>query len=156
MVRPAAVLLAVCAAASCASDGVPAAAAPGRCPDAAARTAVTRFAADLSAGRLAAADRRWAREPAFEWYSTPAPGERIGAGALDRSTLRAYFRARIAARERLRVSSLRTHGDRRRGLRHFEGTVSRRAADVRARRYAFKGAVDCATRRLIVWSMSPA
>jgi hypothetical protein len=54
------------------------------------------------------------------------------------------------------VLSVRTHGDRRRGLRHFHGTVSRHAADLRARRYSFKGAVDCATRRLIVWSMSPA
>jgi hypothetical protein len=131
-------------------------AAPARCSDAAARRLVERFAADFSAGRLRATDALWARGPAFAWYSTSAPGARVGARATDRSTLRAYFRSRIAAGEKLRVVSMQTTADPRRGLRHFHGTVSRRARGMRATRYAFKGAADCRTRRLGVWSMSAA
>ena len=130
-------------------------AALARCSDASASRLVERFAVSFSAGRLDATDAVWARGSAFAWYSTSAPGARTGDRATDRSTLRAYFRSRIAAGEKLRVVSMKTIADPRRGLRHFHGTVSRRAHGMRATRYAFKGAADCRTRRLSVWSMSP-
>jgi hypothetical protein len=117
---------------------------------------VGSFIRSFNAGDAAAAVRRWAPEPAFEWYSTDRPGERFNADARDRATLAAYFEARIARHERLRRTVFRVALDPRRRLGHFHGVLRRSADDLRARIYSYKGAVDCSSGRplLIVWSMA--
>jgi len=101
------------------------------------------------------ADKTFAREPAFEWYSTTAPGSRLNAAAYDRTTLRAYFRGRIARHERLRLTRLTARYERRRNITNFQGTIARTADDLRTTAYRFKGAAACSTQtRVIVWSMA--
>lgn len=56
-------------------------------------------------------DRLWAREPYFQWFSTRAPGARLGPAAHERSTLASYFRSRVRVRENLRLTELRAGYD---------------------------------------------
>jgi hypothetical protein len=39
---------------------------------------VQTFVRDFNAGEVAAIDRLWAREPYFQWFSSAAPGARLG------------------------------------------------------------------------------
>src|SRR4051812_7657252 len=55
--------------------------------------AVDGFLRAMRAGDVAAADRRWAHEPAFQWFSDAG---RVGPASEDRSTLRDHFRSLIA------------------------------------------------------------
>jgi hypothetical protein len=99
-------------------------------------------------GDVARLDRRvFAREPRFEWYSDE---RRSNAAAQDRATLRAYFRARHAAGDRLTLVRFRFNGyDRGRRLGHFEMTLRRASGPA----FAGKGAVSCAARRIVVTSL---
>jgi hypothetical protein len=72
---------------------------------AATRRVVRRFTQAVTNGDVDRADKSFAREPAFEWYSTTAPGLRLNADARDRTTLRAYFRGRIARHEQPSLST---------------------------------------------------
>jgi len=150
------IVLALVAIASAAlGSSLPSAALGARCDRAAARHAVFAFTKAFREGRIAEVDRLWAREPAFEWYSTSAPGERFRAESKRRETLRGYFSERIAHRERLRITKYRSAPDTRRNLWHFHGRLLRSADDLKTRGFSFKGAATCRTGvpRLIVWSM---
>ena len=129
----------------------------GGCTADATKTLVSSFARSYSAGRVAAIDRMFAPEPRFQWFSSGAPGARAGAPADDRSTLRRYFRARVRAHERIRVTELGAGYDPKRRIVNFGGKLVRSADDTRPRRppQDFKGAADCVSGRptLIVWSM---
>ncbi len=126
-----------------------------RCTEAGAIALAREFAARLTAGRAAAAERLWAREPRFYWYSAGSPGRRLGAAAYRRSTLLAYLRARTRLHERLRIVEVHAGLDAARGLVHFSGKLVRAADDTRPRLREFKGAVDCdpGGPLLVVWSM---
>jgi len=119
---------------------------------------VRAFVSSYNAGQVASADRLWASEPRFEWFSAGAPrspARRLGTAAYDRSSLRAYFRARADSHERLRIVELGGGYDPKRHLLNFGGKVVRSADDLRSQKLDFKGAADCASAspRLIVWSM---
>jgi hypothetical protein len=93
----------------------------------------------------------------FGGYSTDAPGQRLNAEAMDRSTLMAYFTARHQQHEHLMLNALDVTftNDRQGG---FSFQVTRSADDgVPPSRYSGKGGVQCATMpvSLIVWAMSP-
>lgn len=77
-------------------------------------------------------EERELREPAFEWYSTTAPGARLRAASHRRATLRAYFRGRIRQHERLRLTRLKASYELRRDLGNFYGTLVRSADDLEA------------------------
>ena len=142
----AAVVLAVSAAAAQRAVG---------CSAATTKTLVRSFAADYSDGRVAAIDRMFAPEPYFQWFSSSAPGSRLGGQAYDRATLAAYFRARARAHERIILTTLSARYDPNRNIVNFSGELLRRADDVPAARHPFKGAAACRSDRptLIVWSM---
>jgi hypothetical protein len=116
---------------------------------------VQKFVRDYDSGQVAVIDRLWAREPYFQWFSTRAPGARLGAAAYNRSTLASYFRARVRAHENLRVIKLGAGYDVNRNIVNFAGKLVRRADHLPAGAPKdFKGAVRCGNRPLlIVWSM---
>jgi hypothetical protein len=120
-----------------------------------AKALVQKFVRDYDSGQVAVIDRLWAREPYFHWFSTRAPGARLGAAAYNRSTLASYFRARVRAHEHLRVIKLGAGYDANRSIVNFAGKLVRRADHLRAGGPEdFKGAVRCGNRPLlIVWSM---
>jgi hypothetical protein len=137
---------------------MPAVPADTRCTERETRTAVTRFVAELNRGDLRALDRRFESAGRFEWYSTPAPGQRFNDAAKDRATLIPYFDARHARHERLTLRSFKFNGagtQRKDG--NFEYTLTRRADDLRSTRYRGKGALFChrgPRDRIFVWSMA--
>jgi hypothetical protein len=122
---------------------------------AATRRVVRRFTQAVTNGDADRADKAFAREPPFEWYSTTAPGERLNAAAHDRTTLRAYFSSRIERHEQLRLTRLTARYERRRNITNFHGTLSRSADDLKTATHRFKGAASCGRQtRIIVWSMA--
>jgi hypothetical protein len=123
---------------------------------AATTTLIHAFVRDYAQGRIAAADRLWAPAGRFKWFSTNAPGARLGARAYNRATLAAYLRARARRHERLRLVKLGAGYDETRGIVNFAGKLVRSADDIAPRpAQDFKGAADCPAGRplLIVWSM---
>jgi hypothetical protein len=127
-----------------------------RCTAGTTRALVRSFVAGYNAGHVAAIDRMWAREPFFQWYSTIAPGTRLGSKAYDRTTLAAYFRTRVRVHERITLTELRAGYDQQRNLVDFGGKLVRRADDSGpAGPKDFKGAAACLATgpSLIVWSM---
>jgi hypothetical protein len=135
------------------------AAAPTTCSARETRIAVTRFVDEFNRGDLKALERRFAPAERFEWYSTPAPGERFDAAAKDRATLIPYFKARHAKRERLTLERFKFNGASAAGYGNFEYTLTRRAKDLRRTTYEGKGAAWCyrnAPDQIFVWSMSTA
>jgi hypothetical protein len=138
------------------------AAAPGASPPADAedcaagesRAVVLRFVAAFNARDLPALDRVFAPRESFNWFSTGAPGARLGAAAHDRSTLIAYFRSRHRQGERLRLVRFRANGNSN-GYANFQFLLERRARTLRPTVYEGKGAVNCAARgdTISVWSV---
>jgi hypothetical protein len=126
------------------------------CSATATKALVRRFVRNYTDGRVAVIDRMWAREPRFRWFSAGPPGARLGPPAYVRATLAGYFRARVRAHERLRLTLLRARYDPRRKVVDFSGKLARSADDLRPRPpQDFKGAANCVSRRplLIVWTM---
>ena len=117
------------------------------------------FIAAFNRGDSKALAARWATEPDFQWYSTPAPGERLRARASDRASLIPYFRARHARGERLQLTAFRVNGNTTgaKPYGNFEYRLVRSARDLPATDYHGKGALHCYASRpdqLIVWSMT--
>ena len=75
---------------------------PPSCPLDVRMALVNSFVAAFNAGRAAAADRLFAKEPDFQWYSARGPRTAARAAPADenRSTLLAYFRKRHRHHER--------------------------------------------------------
>jgi hypothetical protein len=119
-----------------------------------ARTVVVRFVAAFNARNAPALDRIFAPEASFNWFSTGAPGRRLGAAAKDRSTLIPYFRARHRAGERLRLVRFRGGGNAN-GYSHFQFFLERRARTLAPTVYEGKGAAICAAGgdTISVWSV---
>lgn len=125
-----------------------------QCTHRAVASRIKRFAADYRNGRLDRADGAWAAEPEFEWYAAGKPGARLNAASRRRGTLRAYFERRIAKGERLRIRRIKSFYEAKRDIRHFNGRVTRSADDLAPASGGFKGAMSCASGKLIVWAMS--
>jgi hypothetical protein len=103
--------------------GLAASAPSSACTAGATKTLVRSFVAGYNAGHVTAIDRMWAREPSFQWYSTIAPGARLGSKAYDRATLAAYFRTRVRVHERIVLTELRAGYDPTRNLVNFSGKL---------------------------------
>jgi hypothetical protein len=73
------------------------------CSRADTRSALRSFVGAFNGGSFEKLDALFALEPDFQWYSTPAPGQRLGADAKRRDTLVPYFRRRHAAGDRFRL-----------------------------------------------------
>jgi hypothetical protein len=126
------------------------------CTATATRATVHRFVADIDRGEASAAAQLFAPEPLFQWYSTRAPGRRLGAQAYDRGTLASYFKTRVRAHEHLRLTKLDARYDAGRHIVNFSGTLVRTADGLRSTSpHWFKGAAACMQfgPSLIVWSM---
>jgi hypothetical protein len=135
---------------------------PAACTEDEVGQLVGRFAGSFNDGELDALDRIFAREPDFEWYSTPAPGERLLlSSAADRASLVPYFGERHRLGERLTITRFRFNGNTAgsRPYGNFEYSLTRRASDLAPTAYAGKGAALCYRDRsdeIIVWSMGEA
>ena len=126
------------------------------CTAAEVRALVNQFVHAFNAGDRRTLQHLWAQQAeGFAWYSTDAPGQRIGAAASDRSTLDAYFVERHAHQEALRLTSFQFNGNTA-GYANFQYTLIRQATDLAPTAYTGKGAVICdrAPQSLIVWSMA--
>ena len=87
---------------------------------------VQRFVRAFNARNLPALDRAFSPAASFNWFSTDAPGSRLGPAAYDRSTLMPYFRARHRAGEQLRLVRF-SGGGNSNGYAHFGLAIERRA-----------------------------
>lgn len=153
-----ALLLAACTA----SGSPPSAHDPSRsgsdsaCTDSTVRKLVDQFVRAFNAGDQPNLKRLWAQQGnGFDWYSTDAPGQRIGSAAQDRAGLERYFAGRHEAGERLRLTSFQFNGNTT-GYGNFQYTLIRRADDLAPTVYTGKGAAICTSTRsmLGVWSMA--
>lgn len=75
-----------------------------------ARSALRSFIDAFNGGSFEKLDALFAQEPDFQWYSAPAPGQRLGADAKRRGTLIPYFRSRHAAGDRFRLRTFDWNG----------------------------------------------
>jgi hypothetical protein len=138
------------------APGEPAAAG---CSTSSVKSTVRAFASAYDRGRASIAERYFAPEPTFEWFSTGPPGSRLGAPARDRATLRAYLAARARLHEKLSITVLDAGYDSRRRDFDFGGKLIRtsddHAAATAGRPQDFKGSAVCRGGRpvLFVWSM---
>lgn len=137
--------------------------APTLCSSVEVERAVARFVDAFNRGDRRTLASVWSPEPDFQWYSTPAPGERLRGVAQHRPSLVPYFLRRQARGERLELTSLQVNGNTagRRPYGNFVYRVIRRADDLPPTDYRGKGALHCYPARvgpdkLIVWSMAPA
>ena len=114
---------------------------------------VQRFVRAFNARNLRALDRVFAPAAYFNWFSSGAPGTRLGPPAYDRSTLIAYFKARQRQGERLRLVWV-SRGGNANGYGHFGFHVERRARGLPPKVYEGKGAAICAASgdTISVWS----
>jgi hypothetical protein len=136
---------------------------PRACRRSEVATLVRAFVRSFNAGNRRTLDRLVAREPEFHWYSTGAPGARLGRAAEDRTSLPAYFAMRHAQGEQLHLSRLKVNGNSRppRDIPpygNFEYDLTRQADDLEPTPYSGKGAAYCYKRRadsIIVSSMGP-
>lgn len=128
-----------------------------RCTPGKTRTNLRTFIAAFNRGRYGRLDQLFAKEPQFQWYSSPPPGRRLGRAAKQRGTLVRYFRWRHRKRDRMRLTAFRWNGNSPRwGNFSFEGR--RRAAGFNRRRWfrmVGKGALVCTSEsaRFIVMSL---
>jgi hypothetical protein len=156
MLVVAAVLAAAVVSAPRAAGGAPPSAS-GTCTADTTKALVHAFVRGYARGEVKVINRMWAPAPRFRWFSTGRPGARAGEDARNRATLATYFRARVRAGERLRLTVLGAGYDPARRIVNFGGKLVRSAKDIRRPRgpQDFKGAADCRSGRplLIVWSM---
>jgi hypothetical protein len=80
------------------------------CSREATRAAVHSFFDAFEAGDFARLDSLFAPEPAFQWYSTPAPGRRQREASQRRNTLIPYLRRRHAKGDRLHLDAFHWTG----------------------------------------------
>jgi hypothetical protein len=137
-------------------SGAPAATSAGarNCSVAESRQLVVSFISAFNNGSSARLDRIFATAASFKWYSTDAPGRRLGPAAYARSTLAHYFASRHAQRERLLLQSWQGGGNAN-GYSHFQFRLSRQALDLQPTAYEGKGAIICSGSgdTIAVWSM---
>jgi len=139
-------------------SGAPAAQSAGArdCSVAESRGLVVSFIGAFNNGRIARLDRIFAPGASFKWYSTSAPGRRLGPAAYARPTLARYFAARHAQRERLLLQSWQGNGNAN-GYSNFQFRLVRQARDLEPTAYEGKGAIICSAAgdTIAVWSMGP-
>jgi hypothetical protein len=108
------------------------------------------FSRAFNQGDAEKLDGLFATEPAFHWYSSGKPGERLNEDAHRRETLLAYFRDRHDSGDSLVLRSYRFQGNDATGKGHFNGTFWRSTREyLSGARFvvAMKGAAFCRSGR---------
>ena len=103
-------LLVVLGLAVAASSGAAAPTTTTPCGRADTRGVLRSFVGAFNGGSFAKLDALFAPEPAFQWYSSPAPGRRLGAEAKRRDTLIPYFRRRHREGDEFRLLAFDWNG----------------------------------------------
>ena len=130
---------------------------PKTCQPRLAAELVQRFLLAISRGDDPTIVSILAPEPRFQWYS--ASFDDHSPAAFSVSEARALLQRRAAAHEEGRLLTLSVQFDPRRGMGHIAYALALHADDVRPasdgsdRLVEGKGAIDCATGKLMVWSM---
>ncbi len=109
---------------------------------------ISEFLDAYNAGKSGIADQFFAPAPDFQWYSEPP--NRLHDAAYDRSTLGADLAQRHAEGDHLTLERVSLSGDPVGGIGNFGFLVVRGSTPLSS-----KGAIDCATRRFIVFSLGP-
>jgi hypothetical protein len=128
----------------------------GSCTAASVKATLHRYYRSLSEGRLSDAVGQIANEGDFVWYSVGtdgSPGARNGPASRDRATLGRYLARRASADETWSLRSFTFNG-RWASAGNFQMTLRRTAADIEGQQtFRGKGALDCASGRIIVISI---
>lgn len=102
--------------------------------------------------------RLLAPEPAFQWYSAPGPDGKVVAKYRP-SAARAYFAQRHRHDERLQLIMIDVSYEKERDTGHVSYVITRQADDLEPRDepglVVGKGAIDCGSGTVAVWSMGP-
>jgi hypothetical protein len=116
---------------------------------------VSSFVADFNAGDNLRLDSLWASAAqGFVWYTVGPPQARPY--ARSRQTLVAYFSARHAQHERLRITSIKYNGTSGQSFGNFEFRLVRTADDIGPQTVEGKGSAFCRSGpgQLFVWAMT--
>jgi hypothetical protein len=118
---------------------------------------VESFITTFNRGDTAELDRLFSAD-VFEWYSTDAPGARVGLEAYDRAGLMAYFAERHREHEQLKLESFQFNGESAGGfgaVGNFEFELTRMANGLVPTSYGGKGVIACWTtpHTILRWSM---
>jgi hypothetical protein len=94
----------------------------------------------------------------FVWFSVQGAGERLNDDAYQRDSLSSYLQQRADIGEELRLVAMDTEYDRGRDLTNIAYTIQRSAPDIAggAELVAGKGAIDCESGKIMVWSVGTA
>ena len=130
--------------------------APDGCqPDDAGRLVIGFFEA-LDVGNIATqVDEFIAPVSSFGWFSVQGIGERLNDDAGDRESLGGYLQRRADVGEKLRLVAMDTEYERARNITHIAYNIEREAPDKQhgAQVVVGKGAIDCESGKIMVWSM---
>ena len=128
--------------------------APPSCSAQAVRDSVERFVAAMNERDVAAADAAVAPKPQFQWFSVDP--ERLNAAAYDRSSLREFLEAQVTAGQQIELISFTFTSFRdedRTG--NFGFRLAQRSEAEQPMEAVGKGAIDCDTGLIMVWSVGP-
>lgn len=117
---------------------------------------VVGFFDAFNSGKVAArVDEFVAPASSFGWFSVSGVGERLNDDAYDRAGLGDYLQQRADAGEELRLVAMDTEYERARNVTHIAYNVNRDAPDSQdgAGLVVGKGAIDCESGKIMVWSM---
>lgn len=127
---------------------------PETCGADEARRAVNTLLEALNNGDAATADAAVAPEPRFLWFSVDP--ERLNSAASDRTTLLGFFQDMISAEIQTEVASFTFNSYRAQDRTgNFGFHLRQRSADGPATEVAGKGAIDCETGHVMLWTVGP-
>lgn len=120
---------------------------------------IVGFFEAFNSGNVAArVDEFVAPAGSFGWFSVQGVGERLNNDASDRASLSSYLQLRADAGEKLRLVAMDTAYERARNVAHIAYNVQRSAPDGLEGTAVVvgKGAIDCESGKITVWSMGTA
>ena len=127
---------------------------PPSCSAQAVRDSVERFVAAMNAGDVAAADAAVAPKSQFGWFSVDP--ERLNDAAHDRASLREFLAAQVTAGQQVKLISFNFTSFRNEDQTgHFGFRLAQRSGAEPPTEAVGKGAIDCDTGLVMVWSVGP-
>ena len=131
-------------------------------PDACRPQSVARLVLDFFGAFNRGDDRELSRllapEPAFQWYSAPGPDGKVDA-TYRPSAARTYLAERHRHGERLQLVMIDVSYEKERDIGHVSYVITRQANDLEPigdpGLVVGKGAIDCGSGTVAVWSMGP-